>query len=127
MTYTLKVDWRGYRIQAVLEVLRGAAKKHAVARVYNKLNLYLDTEDLEGYQTIKLDEPDAGLDEIEGVLGTWANETALVLLRRARDNESGLDYDAIVMRQAQVFAALQEIREYRRVTAEVVREIRKNR
>jgi hypothetical protein len=103
MPYTLKADWTGYRVQAVAGVLA------AYPRLTAQLRLYADPERLGEVSTIKLDWTVTQRNAAVRVLEEWLSMSD----RRCLDARDGHgDYAALVQQQAQVHAALRDIRLY---------------
>jgi hypothetical protein len=119
MTYTLKVDWTGHRTQAVIDVLK---QDQRMAGAVRELSLYVCPDDLASGSTIKLSWTQGLLNRVEYQLETWLRyprSSRWLTCRRATDE--------VVHWQAEVHAALREIREYRAVTAEAVALIKRER
>jgi hypothetical protein len=113
VTYSLKVDWSGYRAQAVIDAVE-AGRTLDLASAVGTLRLYVDPERMGEYSTIKLDWPEDTLNRVEAALDAWltggpADRAALT----ARDSTGPRTYMEVVYWQTQVHAALRDIREYR--------------
>lgn len=103
MPYTLKVDWTGYRAQAVIDALS------AYPALTRQLELYVDPDQLGETSTIKLDWTKRQLETAVERLAYWL-ATSDLLAVKARNGDG--DYEAVVAMQGQVHAAVRDIITY---------------
>jgi hypothetical protein len=124
MSYSLKVDWSGLRINEVYAALGMneaqvfmTAEMDARRELRAVLRNYLDVA---GSVTLKLSLTRYRLDVLEVSLASAITALTKDMLR-ARDNLPGPSYEDLVVSQTQVFAALQDIQSYREATRLAVR------
>jgi hypothetical protein len=109
MPYILKVDWTGYRTQAVIDALS------AYPVLTRQLRLYVDPEQLGEMTTIKVYWTERQLGTAVERLAYWLGTSDLLAVR-ARDGDG--DYEAVVAMQGQVHAALRDIITYMNATGQ---------
>jgi hypothetical protein len=109
MPYTLKVDWTGYRTQAVIEALA------AWPALTAQLRLYVNRDRMDEVSTIKLNWSTTVRGAVVNILEQWLASSD----RRCLDTR-GIrgDYEYLVQQQVQVHAALRDIHLYAVAAAE---------
>lgn len=103
MPYLIKVEWSGYRTQAVIDVLKADDGK-----LTEELELWLDPENMSETNTIKLDWSVAELSLVLRLLTLWLSVSDMLLVET---REHG-NYEDVAAQQMQVHAALRDILAY---------------
>lgn len=111
MSYLIKVEWTGYRTQAVIDVLKADDGK-----LTRQLELYVNREDMSSREVIKLDWSVAELFLVLKLLTLWLSVSDMLLVQT---REYG-NYEDVAAQQMQVHAALRDILAYVKNLKDVV-------
>lgn len=111
MSYLIKVEWTGYRTQAVIDVLKADDGK-----LTRQLELYVNREDMSSREVIKLDWSVAELFLVLKLLTLWLSVSDMLLVQT---REHG-NYEDVAAQQMQVHAALRDILAYVKNLKDVV-------
>lgn len=109
--YLIKVEWTGYRTQAVIDVLKADDGK-----LTRQLELYVNREDMSSREVIKLDWSVAELFLVLKLLTLWLSVSDMLLVQT---REHG-NYEDVAAQQMQVHAALRDILAYVKNLKDVV-------
>lgn len=111
MPYLIKVEWTGWRTQAVIDVLKADDGK-----LTRELELYVNREDMSSREVIKLDWSVAELFLVLKLLTLWLSVSDMLLVQT---REHG-NYEDVAAQQMQVHAALRDILAYVKNLKDVV-------
>lgn len=109
--YLIKVEWTGWRTQAVIDVLKADDGK-----LTRQLELYVNREDMSSREVIKLDWSVAELFLVLKLLTLWLSVSDMLLVQT---REHG-NYEDVAAQQMQVHAALRDILAYVKNLKDVV-------
>lgn len=109
--YLIKVEWTGWRTQAVIDVLKADDGK-----LTRQLELYVNREDMSSREVIKLDWSVAELFLVLKLLTLWLSVSDMLLVQT---REYG-NYEDVAAQQMQVHAALRDILAYVKTLKDVV-------